>query len=94
MVEESWVHIDPCEAAYNDKKMYVGWGKKHTYVVAFEGCGGEEIVFEDVTEQYAGTPPRAHTHTPHTTHAHMNRTHMNHAYVVAVEVCGSKGTWS
>jgi len=50
-VENAWIHIDPCEAAYNDKQMYVGWGKKHTYVVAF--AAGDEIVFEDVTEHYA-----------------------------------------
>ena len=52
LVEGSWVHIDPCEAAYNDKKMYVGWGKKHTYIVAFS-AGGEDIEFEDVTAEYA-----------------------------------------
>ena len=58
LIEGAWVHIDPCEAAYNDKKMYVGWGKKHTYVVAFESeAGGDDagaaIVFEDVTADYA-----------------------------------------
>jgi peptide-N4-(N-acetyl-beta-glucosaminyl)asparagine amidase len=53
LIDSTWVHIDPCEAAYNDKKMYVGWGKKHTYVVAF--AGGDEILFEDVTAEYAAS---------------------------------------
>ena len=34
-VQGMWVHIDPCEAVFDEKQMYVGWGKKHTYVVAF-----------------------------------------------------------
>lgn len=54
MVEDRWIHIDPCEAAYNDNKMYLGWGKKHTYIVAFgRPSGGAEISFEDVTADYA-----------------------------------------
>jgi hypothetical protein len=53
LVEGEWVHIDPCEAAYNDKRMYVGWGKKHTYVVAFRAEGEADIEFEDVTAAYA-----------------------------------------
>jgi hypothetical protein len=52
LIGGSWVHIDPCEAAYNEKKMYVGWGKKHTYIVAFR-AGEEDIEFEDVTAEYA-----------------------------------------
>eukprot|EP00290_Baffinella_frigidus_P008299 CAMPEP_0180128216 /NCGR_PEP_ID=MMETSP0986-20121125/6637_1 /TAXON_ID=697907 /ORGANISM="non described non described, Strain CCMP2293" /LENGTH=493 /DNA_ID=CAMNT_0022067749 /DNA_START=8 /DNA_END=1489 /DNA_ORIENTATION=- len=47
LVQGEWVHIDPCEAAVNDKRMYVGWGKQHTYVVAL---GRTEV--EDVTEAY------------------------------------------
>ena len=47
-----WVHIDPCEAAFDDKHMYLGWGKKHTYIVAFSG-GGDDIALEDVTADYA-----------------------------------------
>lgn len=34
-----WAHMDPCEAAFHDKKMYAGWGKKHTYIVAFDRNG-------------------------------------------------------
>jgi hypothetical protein len=52
LIQGSWVHIDPCEAAYNEKKMYVGWGKKHTYIVAFR-AREEDIEFEDVTAEYA-----------------------------------------
>ena len=33
--EQRWVHMDPCENAYDAPKMYErGWGKKLTYVVA------------------------------------------------------------
>jgi len=62
LVGGCWVHIDPCEAAFNDKGMYIGWGKKHTYVVAFERAGGQQledkdeqstVEFEDVTMDYA-----------------------------------------
>eukprot|EP00282_Hemiselmis_andersenii_P033194 CAMPEP_0169452028 /NCGR_PEP_ID=MMETSP1042-20121227/14009_1 /TAXON_ID=464988 /ORGANISM="Hemiselmis andersenii, Strain CCMP1180" /LENGTH=357 /DNA_ID=CAMNT_0009563973 /DNA_START=36 /DNA_END=1109 /DNA_ORIENTATION=+ len=46
-VQGQWCHIDPCEAAFEDKLMYSGWGKKHTYVVAFSREG-----VEDVTSDY------------------------------------------
>lgn len=47
-VQDEWAHMDPCEAAFQDKKMYAGWGKKHTYVVAFDKNRGAE----DVTSDY------------------------------------------
>jgi peptide-N4-(N-acetyl-beta-glucosaminyl)asparagine amidase len=46
-IGDTWAHIDPCEAAFNDKLMYMGWGKKHTYVIAFSQDG-----IEDVTPEY------------------------------------------
>ena len=46
--EKRWVHMDPCENAYDAPKMYErGWGKKLTYVVAINA---EEAV--DVTQRY------------------------------------------
>ncbi|KAG8464793.1 hypothetical protein KFE25_010161 [Diacronema lutheri] len=44
-----WVHTDPCERAFDQPRMYAdGWGKRHSYVVAF---GESECV--DVTASYA-----------------------------------------
>ena len=43
-----WVHLDPCEAAVDEPRLYASWGKKHTYVVAV-GSGG----MCDVTAKYA-----------------------------------------
>ena len=43
-----WVHLDPCEAAVDEPRLYAGWGKKHTYIVAV-GSGG----MCDVTAKYA-----------------------------------------
>lgn len=34
-VDGIWAHIDPCEAVFEEKMMYAGWGKQHTYIVAF-----------------------------------------------------------
>ena len=46
--EQRWVHMDPCENAYDSPKMYErGWGKKLTYVIAISK---DEAV--DVTPRY------------------------------------------
>ena len=46
--EKRWVHVDPCEAAYDTPLVYEqGWGRNMTFVVA---ASEEEIV--DVTPRY------------------------------------------
>lgn len=35
LLEGSWVHVDPCEAAVNEPFIYESWGKKPTYVLAY-----------------------------------------------------------
>ena len=35
LLDGSWVHIDPCEAAVNEPLIYESWGKKPTYVLAY-----------------------------------------------------------
>lgn len=42
------VATQPCEAAVDEPHIYAGWGKNHTYIIAF-GDGGD---ITDVTEQY------------------------------------------
>ena len=46
--EQRWVHLDPCENAYDTPKLYEkGWGKKLTYVLSFPNV---EVV--DTTARY------------------------------------------
>ena len=59
LVQGEWMHIDPCEAAVNDKRMYVGWGKEHTYIVALS-----REALEDVTEAYTDSLDAARVRTP------------------------------
>ena len=50
--EQRWVHMDPCENAYDAPKMYErGWGKKLTYCIA---VSSKEVV--DVTPRYVLSP--------------------------------------
>ena len=46
--EKRWIHVDPCEAAYDTPLVYEqGWGRNMTFIVA---ASEEEIV--DVTPRY------------------------------------------
>lgn len=35
LLDGSWVHVDPCEAAVNEPLIYESWGKNPTYVLAY-----------------------------------------------------------
>jgi hypothetical protein len=34
-LDDQWVHLDPCEAAVDEKLLYQQWGKRQVYIVAF-----------------------------------------------------------
>ena len=43
----SWIHVDPCEAAVDENFLYESWGKSQNYIVS---VSNSEVY--DVTEQY------------------------------------------
>lgn len=48
--QNRWIHCDPCENAFDSPLMYEqGWGKKLSFVLAFESLG----VCVDVTRRYS-----------------------------------------
>uniref|UniRef100_A0A7S4U6J7 Transglutaminase-like domain-containing protein n=1 Tax=Guillardia theta TaxID=55529 RepID=A0A7S4U6J7_GUITH len=46
----SWLHLDACEAALDDKKMYLSWGKKLTYIIAFVRGRCEDVTTDYVDD--------------------------------------------
>ena len=48
LVDDNWIHLDPCEAAVDEPLIYEGWGKNQTYIFAFSRNG----TIEDVTAKY------------------------------------------
>mmetsp|Transcript_24067 Transcript_24067/g.40066 ORF Transcript_24067/g.40066 Transcript_24067/m.40066 type:complete len:241 (-) Transcript_24067:138-860(-) len=47
LFDDSWVHIDPCEASVDEPLLYQSWGKNQTFIFAYSH---DNIV--DVTFQY------------------------------------------
>ena len=43
----SWIHVDPCEAAVDENFLYESWGKSQNYIVSFSKS---EVI--DITEKY------------------------------------------
>jgi peptide-N4-(N-acetyl-beta-glucosaminyl)asparagine amidase len=53
-----WVHMDPCEAAYDKPLLYeAGWGKQLSYVIAV-GVSGAADVTKRYTKQFKSLLPR------------------------------------
>ncbi len=50
LVNDQWIHVDPCEAAVNESKLYESWGKNMTFCVAYSLSPKAETV--DVTDTY------------------------------------------
>ncbi|CAB9525288.1 (N-acetyl-beta-glucosaminyl)asparagine amidase [Seminavis robusta] len=48
-IHEKWVHLDPCEASVDQPLLYQGWGKKQTYIVAFQQRGPDPSSSSSVT---------------------------------------------
>lgn len=44
LLEGSWVHVDPCEAAVNEPLIYESWGKRPTYVLAYRSSSCEHSI--------------------------------------------------
>ena len=53
MLQDQWIHIDPCEAAINEPLIYQNWGKNQTFILAMDLSRAE---VEDVTHHYTSQP--------------------------------------
>lgn len=48
-IDDSWIHVDPCESSVNERLLYQGWGKNQTNIFAYSFM---PPYVDDVTSMY------------------------------------------